>query len=147
MSVRQISAEQAHQVLEDNADAVYIDVRTVEEFAAGHPAAAINIPVVFPDKATRQMMPNAEFMRIVEAHVPKDRQVILGCQMGGRSQFAAEQMASAGYADVANMQGGFGGARDPMGQVVVPGWVQHEYTVETAVTETNGYEDLKKAAD
>ncbi len=147
MNVKQINVEQAHQILQDSTDAVYIDVRTPEEFAAGHAPEAINIPVVFPDAATRGMMPNPDFLRVVQAHVPKDREVILGCMMGGRSQFAAEQMAGAGYPDVANMQGGFGGARDPMGQLVTPGWVQHEYPVETEVTAANGYESLKQTAD
>ncbi len=146
MNVKQINVEQAHQILRDSTDAVYVDVRTAEEFAAGHAPRAINIPVVFPDAATRGMMPNPDFLRVVQAHVPKDRQVILGCKMGGRSQLAAEHMAAAGYADVANMHGGFSGARDPMGQLVAPGWVQHEYPVETEVTAANGYEGLKQAA-
>jgi len=37
---------QTHQTLTENPDAVYLDVRTESEFAQGHPAGAINIPVM-----------------------------------------------------------------------------------------------------
>ena len=52
-------------------------------------------------------------------------------------------MISAGYEDISNMQGGFGGARDPMGQLVGPGWLQMEYPVEERVDDKNSYEGLK----
>jgi rhodanese-related sulfurtransferase len=39
-------------------------------------------------------------------------------------EFAAEIMANAGYTNLCNMQGGFGGARDQMGRVVTPGWAE-----------------------
>jgi len=72
--------------------------------------------------------------------------VICGCQMGGRSQIAAELLDGAGYGNVSNMRGGFGGARDPMGQIAVPGWLQMDYPVETKVEEGNSYEGLKRSA-
>ena len=147
MPVKQISVEQAKQAMDDSADILYIDVRTPEEFEGGHPPNAINIPVVFPDPATQQMSPNPDFMRVVKAHVPEGKQVILGCKMGGRSQMAADLMDGAGYTDVSNMPGGFGGALDPMGQLVVPGWTQLEFPIEMKVDEQNGYEGLKLGAE
>ena len=144
MSVKQINLEEANGFMQSDEGALYIDVRTEPEFENGHPPNAINIPVVFPDPATRQMTPNPEFMNVVEAHVAKDKRVIVGCQMGGRSQYAGELMVGGGYTDVSNMKGGFGGARDPMGQIVAPGWLQMEYPVENRVDESNSYEGLKK---
>jgi rhodanese-related sulfurtransferase len=144
MSVKQITAEAAHQAMNGGSEVVYIDVRTPGEFDKGHPPGAINIPVVFPDPATRQMTPNPEFMGVVGRHVDKSATVIVGCQMGGRSQFAAEQMVGAGYSDVSNMQGGFGGARNPMGGIAVPGWLQLEFPVETGAPAGVSYEELKK---
>jgi hypothetical protein len=41
------------------------------------------------------------------------------------------------------MQGGFGGVRNPTGQMIAPGWMQMEYPVETEVNSGNGYEHLK----
>ena len=145
MSVRQITVEQARQCMEAHEDVVYIDVRTPMEFEKGHPPGAINIPVAFPNPHTRQMMENPDFLKIVEKHVPKARKVIVGCQMGGRSQLAAEFMAGAGYADVSNMQGGFGGARNPMEGVAVPGWVQLGYDVETEAASGARYEELQRS--
>lgn len=145
MSVKQITVEGAHQALSEGSGVVYIDVRTPGEFDQGHPPGAINIPVVFPDPATRRMTPNPDFMGVVERHVEKSAIVIVGCQMGGRSQFAAEQMVGVGYTDVSNMQGGFGGARSPMGEVAVAGWLQLGYPVETTAPAHVSYEELKKA--
>lgn len=144
MSVKQITVEEAHQALNGGSGVVYIDVRTPGEFDQGHPPGAINIPVVYPDPATRRMTPNTDFLGVVERHVEKSAVVIVGCQMGGRSQFAAEQMVGAGYADVSNMQGGFSGAKSPMGEVAVAGWLQHGYPVETGASAGASYEELKK---
>jgi rhodanese-related sulfurtransferase len=146
MSVKQISPEQANEVMQGASAMVYIDVRTEPEFENGHPPGAINIPVFVKDPGSGQMMPNQDFLKVVESNVSKDQCVIAGCQMGGRSQHAGELLVKAGYPDVSNMQGGFGGARDPMGQLVVAGWLQLEFPVETKVDESNAYQNLKKSA-
>jgi rhodanese-related sulfurtransferase len=146
MSVKQISAPEVHAAMTGSGTVTYVDVRTPKEFESGHPPKAINIPVVFPNPATRRMEPNPDFMDVIRAHVPVDRRVIVGCQMGGRSQLAAELLVQAGYSDVANMQGGFGGARDPVGQIVVSGWIQHEFPVETEVPAGAAYADLRQEA-
>jgi rhodanese-related sulfurtransferase len=130
MSVKIIGAEQAKQILDSDSNVVYIDVRTEQEFQNGHVPKSINIPVVWPDPSTRQMKPNPDFVRTVSAQFTKDRKIILGCQAGGRSQFAAELLVQDGFQDVTNMQGGFGGARDPMGRVIAPGWAQLGFPVE-----------------
>ena len=121
MAVKEITPQQAHEVLQKEAGAVYIDVRTEREFAAGHPAGAVNIPVAFPDPA-RGMVMNDDFVRIVENHYPKNKKIVVGCQAGPRSNAAAGLLQQAGYQDVSNMVGGFGGMRDPMGKVIAPGW-------------------------
>lgn len=144
MSVKQITPEQAHDALNRGSEVVYLDVRTPGEFEKGHPPGAINVPVVFPDPRTRQMTPNPDFLEVVEKHVSRTQSVIVGCQMGGRSQFAAETMTGSGYTDVSNMQGGFGGAKNPMGGISVQGWVQLGYPVETGTPSGTGYDELKQ---
>src|SRR5579862_7722623 len=124
MSVQNISPEQAKAILESEAGSIYIDVRTEQEFVNGHVPGSINVPVVWPDPSTRQMKPNPDFVKVVSAHFGKDKRIIVGCQAGGRSQFAADLLAKDGFNDVSNMQGGFGGARDPMGRVIAQGWSQ-----------------------
>lgn len=146
MGIKQINAQQAQEAMQADSEIVYLDVRTPREFERGHPPNAINIPVVFPNPATRQMDANTDFIKVLEAHVGKDKSVIVGCQMGGRSQMAAQIMDEFGYSDVSNMQGGFGGVRNPMGEVVAPGWLQMDYPVEARVDDTNGYEGLKGSA-
>jgi len=130
MSVKQIDPRQTHDTLQKDTNAVYIDVRTEGEFANGHVPGAVNIPVMSPDPMTRRMTPNPNFLGTVQAAYSKDKKIICGCQMGGRSQYAADQLVQAGFSDVSNMVGGFGGAKDPMGRLVAPGWLQSDLPVE-----------------
>jgi rhodanese-related sulfurtransferase len=130
MGVKQIDPKQTYDTLQNDSTAVYIDVRTAEEFANGHVPGAVNIPVMTPDPMSRRMAPNPNFLGAVQAGYGKDRKIICGCQMGGRSQYAADMLSQSGYSDVSNMVGGFGGAKDPLGRVVAPGWLQMDFPVE-----------------
>ncbi|HYB90323.1 MAG TPA: rhodanese-like domain-containing protein [Candidatus Binataceae bacterium] len=121
MAIKQQMPLEAHTTLQNNPDALYLDVRTEPEFAAGHPAGAINIPVVF-FKAPGQMQLNPDFLDVVEKVLPKGRKLVVGCQAGGRSQRACEMLEDAGYTDLTNVVGGFGGQRDQNGKIVVAGW-------------------------
>jgi rhodanese-related sulfurtransferase len=121
MGIRQVEPAAAHEALNGNPDAVYLDVRTEEEFAQGHPAGAINIPVVFL-KPGGPPEPNEEFLQVAEKTLPKGKKLVVGCLAGGRSQRACEILEEAGYTDLTNVRGGFGGARDASGQVIVKGW-------------------------
>ena len=84
-----------------------------------------------------------DFVKVVATHFAKDRRIIVGCQAGGRSKFAAELLATDGFQDVSNMQGGFGGARDSMGRLIAPGWSQMGFPVETEVPPDSSYASLK----
>jgi rhodanese-related sulfurtransferase len=121
MAVKEITPQQAHETLTNDPSVVYIDVRTQREFANGHPQRAVNIPVAFPDPA-RGMALNPDFVKVVKANFPNDKKIIVGCQAGPRSTTAAGLLEKAGYQDVSNMVGGFGGMRDSSGTVVAPGW-------------------------
>jgi len=121
MAVKEITPQQAHDLLVANNDAVYIDVRTEREFANGHPQGAVNIPVAFPDPA-RGMMMNTDFVKVVEANFPHEKKIVVGCQAGPRSNTAVGFLQQAGFQDISNMIGGFGGMRDPVGTVIAPGW-------------------------
>ena len=121
MAVKEITPQQAHDALSADPGVVYIDVRTEGEFAKGHPEGAVNIPVALPDPA-RGMVMNADFVKVVEANFARDKKIIVGCQAGPRSNAASGLLQQAGYQDVSNMLGGFGGMRDPAGRVIAPGW-------------------------
>jgi rhodanese-related sulfurtransferase len=143
MEIPQATPPDARAILDRTPGALYLDVRTEPEFEAGHPAGARNVPVVFFDPATRQPKPNPDFVATVERHVPRGTRLVVGCQSGVRSQRACELLLQAGYTDVTNVQGGFGGARDASGRVVVAGWRDAGLPVETGQTPGARYADLK----
>ncbi len=143
MATKEIEPQQAHEFLQANPDAVYIDVRTEGEFANGHPAGAVNIPVAFPDP-TRGMVMNAEFVKVVGANFPNDKKIIVGCQAGPRSNAAAGLLQQAGYKDVSNLTGGFGGMRDQMGKVIAPGWAASGLPVSQDNGDGVSYQSLAK---
>jgi len=148
VSIQQVNAEQAHALMTQDPTIIYLDVRTVPEFEAGHPPAALNIPVVVPDPAVRKMAPNPDFLPTVEANIPKDATIIIGCMAGGRSQYAAEVLQDAGYQRIANMRGGFGGARDQVGRLLIPGWQDSGLPEEGGDGGAKGYEALlRKSAE
>ncbi|BAJ02890.1 phage shock protein E [Shewanella violacea DSS12] len=77
-----------------NAGATVIDVRTAEEFAAGHLDNAINIP--FEEIA----------VAINTLDIAKDTQIVLYCRSGRRSGIAFDTLVSEGYTQSYN-GGGF----------------------------------------
>jgi rhodanese-related sulfurtransferase len=143
MAIRQVTPDEAQKLLLHEGYR-YLDVRTEDEFAGGHPATAVNVPVVSPDRATGQMATNPDFLTVVEAHLPKDTKIVVGCLSGGRSQRAAELLAQAGYSQVVNMQGGFGGARDQTGRTVVAGWAERGLPVCKGCGAENSYAGLRQ---
>lgn len=142
MAIKEVTPQQAHDILSKDPSVVYIDVRTEREFANGHPLGAVNIPVAFPDPA-RGMMANPDFVKVVEANFPREKRIIVGCQAGPRSNAAAGLLQQAGYQDVSNMIGGFGGMRDQMGNVVAPGWANSGLPVSDGTGAGVNYESLK----
>ena len=121
----------------------YVDVRSVPEFEEGHPPEAVNVPLFHRDAQSGQMMANREFLDVMRANFASDAKLLIGCRAGARSAQAAEMLVLAGFNDVLNVTGGFGGARDPMtGAVRAEGWTQAALPVETATLEGHSYEDL-----
>jgi rhodanese-related sulfurtransferase len=144
MTYPSVTPPEAYAALQSEPGAVYLDVRTAEEFEAGHPAGARNVPVLVLDAGTRQAAPNPEFVATVIAHVPRSAVVLVGCQSGVRSLRACELLVGAGYENVRNVDGGFGGARDQFGHVVVPGWRDAQLPVEMGQTPGDCWADLRR---
>ena len=99
---------------------VYLDVRSVPEFEQGHPNGAYNVPVMH--MGSGRMDPNPDFVDAVARAFPKNQKIIIGCKSGGRSMRAAKMLAAAGFSEVIDQCGGYGGARGTFGQVTEPGW-------------------------
>ncbi len=70
----------------------FIDVRTPEEYAAGHAARAVNIPL-------DTLMNNLD-------RLEKKEPIYLICQSGRRSGQAAEMLIGVGFSNVVNVMGG-----------------------------------------
>lgn len=143
MAVEQVMPADAKAGLDADDGAVYLDVRTEAEFAAGHPEGAVNIPVAFQSPAGG-MMPNPDFQAVAERVLNRETQIYCGCQSGVRSQYAAQMLEKAGYSNVANVVGGFGGKVNPgTGMVEVAGWRDSGLPVSTQVTQQNSYDGQK----
>jgi rhodanese-related sulfurtransferase len=121
---------------------VYLDVRSIPEFEAGHPAGAANIPLIHAQAGRR--FPNADFQKVVEANFPRDSKLVIGCQSGSRSAQAAALLEAAGYAQVVDVRGGMGGERDMFGKVAVVGWVAAGLPVEQTARPGQSYAELSK---
>src|SRR6266481_1033039 len=145
MAIKQQLPPEAYETLKQNPDALYLDVRTEGEFAAGHPSGAINIPVMVA-KGPGQMQLNLEFDEVAEKVIPKNKKLVVGCLSGGRSQRACEILEEAGFSDLTNVVGGFGGQRDTSGQVVVKGWRDSGLPVTTDLGDASYEAQKKKAA-
>jgi len=124
MSVKRIEPEEAQQLLESSEGYVYLDVRSPEEFAAGHVPGAINIPIMVRHPGGPGMVPNEHFIDQVESRLATDAKIIVGCLRGGRSLRAAQMMTACGFENVVDMRGGYDGELDPSGTVVFPGWAR-----------------------
>lgn len=101
-SYRQISMEQAVRMMERETDYVILDVRTPEEFAAGHIPNAINIPNETIGASEISALPD------------KDQLILVYCRSGRRSKEAAQKLVSLGYTNIVE----FGGILDWTGETV-----------------------------
>lgn len=139
-----MTPNEAYETLKSNSNAVYLDVRTETEFAVGHPAGAINIPV-FVIAKTGTLQQNPQFLAVAKAVLRPEQIILCGCRAGGRSHTAAEILLQAGYSNVVNVLGGFGGGPHPEGGKVV-GWRQAGLPVSTDTSADVAYSGLRAKA-
>lgn len=90
---RQVSMEEAAEMMEKSPDCVILDVRTVAEYNAGHIPGAIYIP-------------NAEISTGMFTGLPdKDQLILVYCRSGNRSKQAAQKLAELGYTNIVEFSG------------------------------------------
>ena len=80
-----LDAEAFEQVISDTS-VVRLDVRSIDEYASGHIAKAINIDVMKDDFKTK-----------ATSLLPKDKTIALYCRSGRRSKKAAGILVENGY--------------------------------------------------
>jgi rhodanese-related sulfurtransferase len=142
MSYKNVKPGEAKELIDGDGGYTYVDVRSQEEFENGHPSGAVNVPVMH--QSSMGMVPNAEFLSVMEVTFTKDDLVIIGCQSGARSLRAAEGLLAAGFTNIVHMDGGFGGTRSELGEVIEPGWSELGLPVDHGSGE-GGYDALRKA--
>ena len=131
MDIKRIDPEEARGRLDSEEGYICLDVRTEEEFAAGHIPAAVNIPVVEKNPMGLGLVPNPDFSSQVEQQFGKGRKNITLCLRGARSMHAATMMMALGYTEVVDMQGGYDAEMDARGNVVVEGWARRNFPTTT----------------
>lgn len=89
-----IPIEQFEKLISEKSNEQLLDVRTPEEFNAGHLSGAVNLNIY--DKGFKENL----------AKLDKSRPVMVYCKSGGRSGEAASIMKEMGFTEVYNMQGG-----------------------------------------
>ncbi len=140
MSLKRISPEEARDLLESGEGYVYLDVRSIPEFEAGHAPGAKNIPLLHRTPAG--MQPNHDFVAVCETALGRDAKIITACLKGGRSMRAAQVLLANGFENVVDMRGGFHGESDMTGALTYPGWAPRGLPVTTDASEDETYESL-----
>lgn len=77
-------------------DVQLLDVRTPQEYAAGHIVGAKNLDWLQRDTFVEKIK-----------NLAKDRPVYLYCRSGNRSQQAAQYLISEGFGEVVDLRGGY----------------------------------------
>lgn len=139
MTIKRVTPDEAARLAAEGW--IYVDVRSVPEFDAGHPAGAYNVPYLHDSPSG--MVPNPDFARVMAATFPKDARLLLGCRSGNRSLRAAGELAEAGYDNIMDVRGGYLGETDALGDVVCEGWVARGLPTATAAEPGKSWTALK----
>lgn len=99
---RQISTDEAINIMKEEKDYIILDVRTPEEFKSKHIPGAINIP--------NETIGTEEIPELPD----KEQLIMIYCRSGNRSKQAAEKLAAQGYTNIVE----FGGINDWTGETV-----------------------------
>lgn len=97
--VRQITTSDLEKEVKENKNAQFIDVRTPGEYKSGHIRQFKNLPL-------QQLQAKA-------SQLSKDKEVIVICQSGNRSNAASGMLKKMGYTSVTNVRGGMNAWRGP----------------------------------
>ena len=99
---RQVAMEEAVELMEREENYVILDVRTEQEYAAGHIPGAVVIP--------NESIGTEEIAQLED----KDQLILVYCRSGNRSKQAAEKLAQLGYTNIVE----FGGINSWPGDIV-----------------------------
>ena len=98
---RQITMDEAVNMMAQETGYIILDVRRPDEYAAGHIPNAINVPNETIGTAEIPELPN------------KDQLIMVYCRSGRRSKEASEKLVKLGYTNIVE----FGGILDWKGEI------------------------------
>ena len=99
---RQINAEEAATMMEEESSSIILDVRTTEEYSEKHIPGAINIP--------NETIGTEDIPELPD----KEQLILVYCRSGNRSKQASEKLVKLGYTNIVE----FGGINDWTGETV-----------------------------
>ena len=99
---RQVNAEEAATMMEEESSYIILDVRTTEEYSEKHIPGAINIPNETIGTEDIPELPDMEQL------------ILVYCRSGNRSKQASEKLVKLGYTNIVE----FGGINDWTGETV-----------------------------
>ena len=103
-SYRQISMQEAMDMMEKEKNYIILDVRTVAEYESGHIPGAICVPNETIGTEKIPELPD------------KDQLILVYCRSGNRSKQASEKLMKLGYTNIVE----FGGINSWPGEIVKP---------------------------
>ena len=99
---RQITAQEAAELMESETGYIVLDVRTPAEYAERHIPGAINVPNETIGSTASEQLPD------------KGQLIFIYCRSGNRSKQAADKLAALGYTNIVE----FGGINSWPGETV-----------------------------
>ena len=99
---RQVSAEEADSMMEEESGYIILDVRTAQEYSEKHIPGAINIP--------NETIGTEDIPELPD----KEQLILVYCRSGNRSKQASEKLVKLGYTNIVE----FGGINDWTGETV-----------------------------
>jgi len=93
VSPRRITHRQAYAVLHSNQKAVFLDVRSRQEYNTGHIPGALLLPDSLIETQANRLLHD------------KSATIIVYCKSGGRSKTASSTLVAMGYTNVYNLGG------------------------------------------
>ncbi len=99
---RQVNAEEADSMMEEETGYIILDVRTAQEYSEKHIPGAINIP--------NETIGTEDIPELPD----KEQLILVYCRSGNRSKQASEKLVKLGYTNIVE----FGGINDWTGETV-----------------------------
>ena len=99
---RQVNAEEADSMMEEESGYIILDVGTAQEYSEKHIPGAINLP--------NETIGTEDIPELPD----KEQLILVYCRSGNRSKQAAEKLVKLGYTNIVE----FGGINDWTGETV-----------------------------